>query len=144
MTAADVHNEKGTDACPFAAPFEELDMDAVILDAKAQAEESLTVFSEQLQTYYDLVQSAVDGTTAGNLQNQIDELKGGTFSEANVDGETIIYSPTATSGGANKLQVKDGGLDPDKMNSADAWFAKIVESQYLTNEKFIAYLNEKE
>lgn len=144
VSASDVHNEKGTAVCPFAAPFEDLDMDAVVIDAKAKAEESLTVFSEQLQTYYDLVQSAVDGTTAGNLQNQIDELKGGAFSEDNVDGETIIYSPTGTSGGVNKLQVKDGGLDPDKMNSSDAWYQSIVEPQFMTNERFIQYLNETE
>ena len=125
VAADNVHNEKGTTACPFAAPFEDLDMSAVVIDAQNKAEESLTVFSEQLQTYYDLVQSAVDGTTAGNLQNQIDELKGGTFSEDNVDGETIIYSPTATSGGANKLQVKDLGIGTDHLKDKSVTQAKL-------------------
>ena len=137
LTNATVTNEKGLEACPYAAPFEEIDTDAVVADAKASAEESLAVFSEMLATYYDLVQSSVDGTTAGNLQNQIDELKGAGLSEESVDGVTIAYEPTTTSGGVDKLQVKDGGLTPAAMNSVDAWRQEIVV--FKSDEEVLEY-----
>lgn len=137
LSGATVTNEKGLASCPYAAPFAEIDTDAVVADAKASAEESLTVFSEQLQTYYDLVQSAVDGTTAGNLQNQIDRLKVAGLSEESVDGVTIAYEPTTTSGGVDKLQVKDGGLKPSVMNSVDAWRQEIVV--FRSDEEVLEY-----
>lgn len=125
LSAATVTNEKGLEACPYAAPFVEIDTDAVVADAKASAEESLAVFSEMLATYYDLVQSAVDGTTAGNLQNQIDELKGAGLSEESVDGVTIAYEPTTASGGVDKLQVKTGGIGTKQLADGSVTVEKL-------------------
>lgn len=87
LSAANIHNEKGLEVCPYAAPFEDLDMSAVVADAKAQAEETLNLFMEnvkldleELQKYIEdnkgLVDSALDETTAGYLQDQINQLKG--------------------------------------------------------------------
>ena len=127
LSAATVTNEKGLEVCPYAAPFVDIDTDAVVADAKASAEESLAVFSEMLATYYDLVQSSVDGTTAGNLQNQIDELKGAGLSEESVDGVTIAYEPTTTSGGVDKLQVKTGGIGTEHLKDKSVTQAKLGE-----------------
>ena len=85
LSNATVTNEKGTDVCPYAAPFEKIDMSGVVADARASADEVLADFKassetslDNLQQYVsdrmDLIDSALDGTTAGNLQNQIDSL----------------------------------------------------------------------
>ena len=50
--------------------------------------------------------SAIDGTTAGNLQSQINELENNALTTENIDNSTIVFEPTTTSGGANRLQVK--------------------------------------
>lgn len=75
MSAATVTNEKGTVVCPYSAPFEEVDLSEVVADAQNQANAALDQYLKYVKEYYDLVLSAVDGTTAGHLQEQIDELK---------------------------------------------------------------------
>ena len=75
MSAATVTNEKGTVVCPYSAPFEEIDLSEVVADAQNQAGAALDQYLKYVKEYYDLVLSAVDGTTAGHLQEQIDELK---------------------------------------------------------------------
>lgn len=86
LTNATVTNEKGTSVCPYAAPFEEIDLAQVITDARNQAAEVVEDFTNEtdltlgnlqneVQENLDLIQSAIDGTTAGHLQQQIDELK---------------------------------------------------------------------
>lgn len=96
VSEATVTNEKGTSVCPFAAPFVDLDMSYITEDAKQKAEEAMIYFRNVLQeawqdygqtamddindlraeinTYMGLIQSALDETTAGNLQNQINQL----------------------------------------------------------------------
>ncbi|WP_417351337.1 hypothetical protein, partial [Gordonibacter pamelaeae] len=89
---AQLVNEKGLAACPYAAPFMEIDASAVVADFRTRAEEELARFGayidgkqdeadaaltrlmEFIRKNMDLVQSALDGTTAGHLQGQIDEL----------------------------------------------------------------------
>lgn len=75
MGAATITNEKGTVTCPYSAPFEEIDLSEVVSDAQNQADAALDQYLDYVKEYYDLVLSAVDGTTAGHLQEQIDELK---------------------------------------------------------------------
>lgn len=75
MSAATVTNEKGTVTCPYSAPFEEIDLSEIVADAQNQADAALDQYLDYVKEYYDLVLSAVDGTTAGHLQEQIDELK---------------------------------------------------------------------
>lgn len=104
LSAATVHNEKGLEVCPYAAPFEEIDMSGVTADAKASAQAALTALNDFIETNKSFVESAIDGTTAGNLQNQItalqEQLSNIDFSTM-VDNETIGY--TQEVGDPNKL-----------------------------------------
>lgn len=93
LSNATVTNEKGLAACPYAAPFERIDVSEIVGDFRNRAEEELAKFGvdleakrgevdaaiKRLQEFIaknmDFVQSAIDGTTAGNLQSQIDELR---------------------------------------------------------------------
>ena len=60
------------------------------------------------------------------------------------DGVTLEKSGSTLSvkaGGITDTQIAAGALTPAKMNSADAWYMVIIEPQFMTNEKFIEYLN---
>lgn len=60
------------------------------------------------------------------------------------DGVTLEKSGSTLSvktGGITDTQIASGALTPAKMNSADAWYMSVVEPQFMTNEKFIGYLN---
>lgn len=110
---ATVVNEKGTEMCPYAAPFVPLDLSGVTADARAAALKALQELQQYIETNEDFVQAALDGTTAGNLQaqiNQIMEMADG-FDLANaVDDLSIEYAVPA-SVASNKLKLKDGGVE---------------------------------
>ena len=76
LTSATVTNEKGLASCPYAAPFEEIDVSEVIAQIQADAQVVYDNFMGQLDSYLQLIASALDDTTAGYLQNQINDLKG--------------------------------------------------------------------
>lgn len=75
LSNATVTNEKGTDVCPYAAPFEKIDVSEVIAQIQADAQVVYDNFMSQLDSYLQLIASALDETTAGYLQNQINDLK---------------------------------------------------------------------
>ena len=135
LTDATVHNEKGLEVCPYAAPFVPLDTDAIYADADASVQESLLNFNQLLSIYYDLLQSAVDGTTAGNLQNQINDLAGNDLGDS-VDNVTIQYVPTSTSGGVDKLQVIDGSINSQKID--ETVFTDSASSHATASDKIAA------
>lgn len=64
LSGATITNEVGTAMTPITTPLFDVDVTVVLEDLKAKADAAY-------QDYYDLLISAVDGTTAGNLQNQI-------------------------------------------------------------------------
>ena len=74
LSGATVHDERGT-SCPYAAPFESIDIAAFFADLQTKGDEVFRSFMTFLDANYELVESAIDGTTAGKLQNQINELK---------------------------------------------------------------------
>ena len=125
LSNATVTNEKGLAVCPYAAPFEEIDLSEILGDVKRQTNESLQNFLAFLQQNIDLVNSAIDDTTAGNLQAQINELENGVITSSNIDGATLEFSPTTTSGGLNVLRVKDGGIDSEQLADQAVSNAKI-------------------
>ena len=135
LANATVTNEKGSSVCPYAAPFVPLDTDAIYADADASVQESLLNFNQLLSTYYGLLQSAVDGTTAGNLQNQINDLAENELSDS-VDNVTIKYAPTSTSGGVDKLQVVDGSINRQKID--EAVFTDSASSHATASDKIAA------
>lgn len=114
MSEATVVNEKGLKVCPYAAPFEEVDLSQVVSDAKNQASEILADYTkaieddmrlfndnvrEDLQELADYIErnkefvnSALDDTTAGYLQEQINAI--GTFTGmTEVEINTIWDTP---------------------------------------------------
>lgn len=77
MANAAVTNEKGLDVCPYAAPFEKIDISNLIDDIKRQSDAIYQDFYSQIDGYLALIDSAMDGTAAGHLQEQINQLKVG-------------------------------------------------------------------
>ena len=115
LSGATVTNEKGTDVCPFASAYMAIDMDYITNDAKAQADATMAWFDanmhaeearanqrvdeleQEVRENLTLLETAIDGTTAGHLQNQIDQIDApGILSDVDIDeiwGET--YMPVA-------------------------------------------------
>lgn len=115
LSEATITNEKGTEVCPFATPFVELDMDYITKDAQRKAEEIMEWFEanvrseesranqrvdeleQEVRENLTLLETAIDGTTAGHLQNQIDQIDApGILSDVDIEeiwGET--YMPVA-------------------------------------------------
>lgn len=77
LSGATIVMEKGSSVCPYAAPFEEIDVAGVLDHVRDQAEAELAGIA-------DFADSVLDGTTAGHLQLQID----GTVKKADL-GSTI-------------------------------------------------------
>ena len=117
LSAATVHNEKGLDVCPYAAPFVPLDLSSVVTDARNQAQETTDAFILYAQKYYDLVASALDGTTAGELQAQIDAITPAGL----VDNVTLGQSS------AGKMQVRNGGIGTAQLADLSVTTGKIAD-----------------
>lgn len=119
LSGATVTNEKGLAVCPYAAPFEKIDMSIVTADARAAAAEALNQLAAYIETNKGLVESALDETTAGYLQQQINELSS-QISEIDladsVDNETIEYTNDSTSI-KNKLRVMKGGISQENLST---------------------------
>ena len=135
LSGATVTNEVGLETCPYAAPFEDIDLSEVVHDARTQAAESLDVFMAFLQQNWDLVNSAIDGTTAGNLQSQINELENNALTNENIDGTTIVFEPTSTSGGENRLQVNGLSIGTEHLKDKSVTQAKLGDdvASYIQN-----------
>lgn len=124
LSSATVYNEKGTDVCPYAAPFVPLDLSGIVADAQSQAQETTDAFLVYAQKYYDLVASALDGTTADDLQNQIDNISPANF----VDNVTLNQTSDA------KMQVKDLGISTGKLADASVTTQKLADGA-ITRDK---------
>lgn len=118
LSSATVTNERGLAVCPYAAPFEEIDMSEVTADAKAAANEALTQLLDYFETYRGSIDAALSGEEATYLQQQINQLaqqiSDVNLSEA-VDGVTIEYATDLPDDIDNKLRVKDGGITGEKI-----------------------------
>lgn len=121
LSNATVTNEKGLTVCPYAAPFEEIDMSQVTADARASANEALTQLLAYFDQYRDMVDAAIDDTLAGQLQEQISQLKEQieSFSvdlSSEVDDFSIEYASDNYPTTPKKLRVKDGGIVHDSLS----------------------------
>lgn len=146
LSGATVKNEKGLAVCPYAAPFEEIDVDSIVSDFRNEAEELLSTFDGELdmknknaQTalasllsdfdrYRQLIESVLDGSTAGHLQNQIDsileQLKGFDLSDS-VDGVTIAFSRKPNDA-KETLHIIDGGIKSEHLADSSVTSDKIA------------------
>lgn len=75
LTDAEIVNEKGSAVCPYAAPFEEIDLDGILSDVRNQSEQHCRAFLAYLSANMDFIASAIDETTAGHLSNRIAALE---------------------------------------------------------------------
>lgn len=131
LTKATITMEKGTAACPYAAPFAEIDVDATTSQYNASAQAALNELVAYFEKYRDMVDAAVDETLAGQLQEQINQIESqlGNFDLSNsVDGVTIAYSQGL---GEEKESLKvialpDGMIVDSAGSSASASDGKVA------------------
>lgn len=118
MTGATIHNEKGQAVCPYAAPFEDLDISGIVSDAQEQAELAMEALLSEYEKYKGVIDSALDDSTATYLQQQITELQEsqGVDLSGEVDGETVEYTQ-GTLDSKKYLRVKDASIGPSKLDS---------------------------
>ena len=138
LSNATVTNEKGTSVCPYAAPFVPIDLTGVTEDARRAAQEALAELADYIEANKGLVESALDGTTAGYLQEQINSLQQYVKEidlEEQVDDITIEYtnSPTSTD---SKLRVKDGGINKVNLSKSLQVELGILDTADFTFQDF--------
>ena len=108
LSGATVHNEKGTDVCPYAAPFVPLDLSSIVADAQAGATEALQSLLAYFEQYRDVIDAALDDSAVTYLQQQITALQeqiGNTDLSEQVDGTTIGYETKLPTFPSPVLQV---------------------------------------
>lgn len=118
LTGATVTNEKGLAVCPYAAPFEEIDMSVVTADAMASASEALQSLLSYFETYRDTIDAALSDEEATHLQQQITAIQEqltNTDLSGSVDNETIVYATKLPGDSTTKLRVKDGGIGTEQL-----------------------------
>lgn len=76
LSGAEIVSEKGSSVCPYAAPFEDIDMSEFFENLKSKGDEAFSSFVSFLESNREFIESALDGTTAGALQVEIEKLKG--------------------------------------------------------------------
>lgn len=75
LNEAEIVNEKGSSVCPYAAPFDDIDLDGILSDVRNQSEQQYRAFLAYLNVNMDFIASAIDETTAGHLSNRIAALE---------------------------------------------------------------------
>lgn len=140
LSSATVHNEKGTDVCPYAAPFVPLDVSSIVADAQAGAIEAMQSLLAYFETYRDAVDAALSEEEATYLQQQItalqEQLADFDIDLANeVDDATIEYTGTDNPVDPQKLRVKDGGIGTSKIADGAVTQAKLGDdvASYIQN-----------
>lgn len=71
LSNATVYDERGTSKCPFAMPLFDVDISYLVEQVKKDIDEGYQDYLGYVQDYIDLLGSAVDGTTAGLLQERM-------------------------------------------------------------------------
>lgn len=130
LTSATVTNEKGLQICPYAAPFEKIDMSEVTADARASANEALTQLLAYFESNREAIDAALSGEEATYLQQQItaiqEQLADFDIDLANeVDNTTIEYTGTDNPVDPKKLRVKDGGIGTSKIADGAVTVQKV-------------------
>lgn len=137
LSGATVHNEKGTDVCPYAAPFVPLDVSSIVADAQAGAIEAMQSLLAYFETYRDAIDAALSDEEATYLQQQINALQeqiGNTDLSDQVDGKTVVYDTDLPDHTGKVLQVPDGAITREKIA------AGAVGSDELSGEAFMPVL----
>lgn len=118
MSNATITNERGTSVCPFAAPFDRIDLSSVVADATSSAAEALQSLLAYFERYRDTIDAALSDEEATYLQQQINSIRESMENvdlEGSVDNVTIEYAEDLPSDPEKKLRVKDGSITEDKL-----------------------------
>lgn len=132
LTNATVTNEKGLTVCPYAAPFEKIDMSGVTADARASANEALTQLLAYFESNREAIDAALSGEEATHLQQQITALQEQLADfdidlATEVDNSTIEYTGTENPVDPKKLRVKDGGIGTEQLADGAVTADKIAD-----------------
>lgn len=117
-------DERGLAVCPYAAPFEDIDVSHILDEVRRTAGMELDSFMRILSDNLSFIASAIDGTAAGNLQAQINQLNMDAVRRSNLDprnltdagtglvrlAEGAVDGKTIEIGTNNELRVKDGSI----------------------------------
>lgn len=130
LSNATVTNEKGLSVCPYAAPFEEIDMSEVTADAKSAANEALAALLAYFESNREAIDAALSGEEATHLQQQITALQEQLADfdidlASEVDNLTIEYTGTDNPVDPKKLRVKDGGIGTSKIADGAVTVQKV-------------------
>lgn len=127
LTNATITNFRGTESCPFVAPFEKIDLSSVTNDARVSATEALDAFYAYIEQNKGLLDSALDDTTAGYLQQQITALQeqlSNIDMSGTADGVTLEYS-TKPGEPSPKFRVKNQGVGTDQLKDLGVTSIKL-------------------
>lgn len=117
MSNAVVTNEKGSGMCPYAAPFDEIDLSEITADARDSAKMALEDLVAYFETYRDTIDAALSDEEATHLQQQINaleaQIEGAEFADK-VDDVTLEFA-AAPGEDVQKLRVKGQGVDTDQL-----------------------------
>lgn len=144
LSDATVTNEKGLAACPYAAPFEEIDMTGVTSDARESANEALGKLLDYFEQYRDTIDAALSGEEATHLQQQITQIQEQLEDfdidlGSEVDDSTIEYTGTDNPVDPKKLRVKDGGITSKKIATLGIATSNYADAS-VTGDKLSAEL----
>lgn len=142
LSAAVVTNEKGLATCPYAAPFDEIDLSEVVEDARNQAQEVTDAFLVYAQQYYDLIASAIDDTTAGYLMEMINNISAASF----VDNVTLNLNGEAKAQIKSRA-VKDDliaiyGIHSEHMDNYLRQLLGILDPSSWSPDEFVSYVSD--
>lgn len=71
LSQATLYDERGTAKCPFVMPLFDVDVSYLVEQVKSDIDAEYREYSGYVDTYIEMLKSAVDGTTAGDLANRM-------------------------------------------------------------------------
>lgn len=127
LSEAEVVNEKGTEACPFAAPFATVDLSGVVNEVRKGAQQALDDLKDAVSSDLGLLESALDGSTAGHLQTQINALKSGGAVSSDGLADGAVTARKMASGAVGTNNVKDDAITSAKLAPEAVTLGKIAD-----------------
>ena len=103
LSKATVYDERGT-SCPYAAPFESIDTTTFFIDLKNRGTSAYEDYIAFLNGYRSLVDAALGGTAAGDLQAKIGELQS---TLSNADFWAYVNSGSESSNGSKHTTAEN-------------------------------------
>lgn len=133
---ATITDERGFEVCPYSAPFMEVDIPSILENVREQAGIQYDEFIEFLNRNIEFIDSVLDESAIGYIQNQINEIYAqlGKVDLTNyVDNTTIEYTSDSEYD-SPKLRLKDGAVTADKL-AEGAITPESIDDGSITTDK---------